>query len=72
MYKEKLIALLRSLEVNNIDKLIEKPTAYLVTMGILIAAAAKRGANTPPNKAIQADPKPQTSFAEDVSRVMDS
>jgi len=43
MYKQKLIALLKVLEVQEIDKLIEKPVEYIITVGFYISKAAKKG-----------------------------
>lgn len=44
MYKEKLILLLKSLEVQEIEELIEQPPEYLAKIGVVIARAAKLGA----------------------------
>lgn len=44
MYKQKLYMLMQALEIQNIEELMEKPPAYLVSVGLRIAEAARRGA----------------------------
>ena len=43
MYKQKLIALLKVLEVQEIDELIEKPVEHLIAVGFYISKAAQKG-----------------------------
>jgi hypothetical protein len=43
-YKQKLYMFLKSLEVENAEKLMEKESPYLVAVGLRIARAARRGA----------------------------
>lgn len=53
MYKEKLYALLKSLEVKNIEKVIDGPTEHIVGIGSLITKVAKLGAVNLSKKEIQ-------------------
>jgi len=47
MYKQKLYMLLKALEVQEIEELMEKPSPYLVSVGLEIAKAARLGASLP-------------------------
>ena len=44
MYKQKLIALLKALEVQDIEELIDKSTEHIIGVGLVISQAAKMGA----------------------------
>ena len=44
MYKQKLYMLLKALEVKHAKELMEKPSPYIVQVGLKIAEAAKLGA----------------------------
>lgn len=45
MYKEKLYALLESLEVKNIEELIDGPIENIVNIGLLFTKVAKIGSS---------------------------
>jgi len=55
MYKEKLILLLKALEVKEIKELIEQPPEYLAKIGVVIAKAAKIGAKVASQPVVEAD-----------------
>ena len=55
MYKEKLILLLKALEVKEIEELIEQPPEYLAKIGVVIARAAKIGAKVASQQAVTPD-----------------
>ena len=46
MYKQKLYMLMKSLEIQDIEELMEKPSPYLVSVGLRIAEAARIGAKS--------------------------
>jgi len=59
MYKQKLYMLLKALEVQEIEELMEKPSPYLVSVGLEIAKAARLGAPflSASNKPLHSDTK---------------